>query len=152
MKKWKDNQQLVVSTELLHLLEWLVTYEQETLKKLVSKALNDGLHKTFSTDSHNQQEYSLDDQLQQNIIDFFGLLESLLVEALHEQETALAAQNTLFPAAKQIDASTLDNSTLNLMIAKAAQAIKLGRSTSPKDALCKELIKHWKPHKKPTLN
>ncbi len=74
MNRWKDNQQLVVSTELLYLLEWLITYEQETLKKMVSKALNEGLHKTLKADTQALQNSPSPEHLQQNIIDFLVCL------------------------------------------------------------------------------
>ncbi len=75
-----------------------------------------------------------------------------MIEASHEQEMTEATQNTLFPAIKHIDTSVFDNATLHVMMTKAAQAVELGRSPNSKDALCKELIKRWKPNKKPDFN
>lgn len=141
-----DNSQFVISYELLCLLHWLFENEQETLKKLIEKSFSNGLaekiynRKAFITDSQ--------EELQQSIIDFFLLLESFLYDLFNEQEAKKLMERHLIPAIDRIDSSTCDNTTFALSIAKATAAYENDPKQNPKEVLCKELLKRWKPSKK----
>ncbi len=138
-----DTQQFIASYELLQLLQWLFDHEQEALKRIINRALHQGLGEHLVRTSHQQGQQSTE-ELQQNIVDFFSLLETLLHEVIHEDTVKTVLQHTMLPAIKHLDTTLCDQTTLAMSIAKATTA-----STSTKqEVLFKELLKRWKPNKK----
>lgn len=142
-----DNSYFVVSYELIVLFSWLIEHEQETLKKLIARALRHGLatelHAVKSSEdlSHINQE-----ELQQQVIDFFSLLETLIYETSSENEVSEILQRAMIPAIKQIDTHQCDTQTMALSIEKATQAAA-DHKKNPKEVLCRELLRRWKPLK-----
>lgn len=139
-----DNSQFIISYELLELFKWLLEHDQEGIRKIISRALSAGLDKklrTSGTITENPNE------LQKNILDFFFILESLLYEGISEEEVKKVIQQNLIPEINQIDSTTYDNNSLALSISKATNAMENHPEKNPKDILCKELLKRWKPGK-----
>ena len=147
--EFENNNQFVVSRELLKLFQWLFDHEQETLKKLITKAMSNGLQAELYQNSV-QQESS--EELQQTIIDFFALLETLVLESLHEREVANVINRSLIPAIDQVDTAACDNAILAMSVAKATATHGKHSAEDLKKILCKELLKRWKPTKKPSIN
>ena len=143
----KSNQnQFVLSYELLYLLQWLVEYESETLKKMISRAVKVGF-KDNNEMSHDVVELQVSDSIQQSIVDFLGLLDSLLIEVQHEHNIKKILQQNLVPALKQLDSTVCDSATVESSLEKTSSKIE----HSPEQAqeiLFKEILKRWKPHKK----
>ncbi len=137
------NHQLIVSPELLMLLEWLIENEQEGLKKLVAKALKQIPHL-------NQPKKAED--MQHAVVDFLSLLDTVLAQAHYEQELNAAHHATIFPTAKHIDSSVCDTETISSLIAKATKTLELDTQANAKEVLCKELLKRWKPNKQSQHN
>ena len=137
-----------VSYELLILLQWLLEHEQETMKKVVSKALAHGLQERLDQHMTQRERQQAAAELQGGIIDFFLMLESSLHRTMNEDHTKEVIQRNLLPALKQMDARTYSIGALENSIAKAEAAFLSKHATSPKEILCKELLKRWKPHKK----
>ncbi len=144
-----DNNQFVVSYELLQLFKWLFDHEQEALKKLVSKALRNGLHETLA---YQTEGFENPEELQQNVVDFFALLDTLLYELIHETETKKVIQRALIPALDQIDSKVCDDVTVAVTAAKVTSQLEDNPLQDPKTALCKELLKRWKPSKKLSMH
>ncbi len=144
-----DTQQFVVSFQLLQLLRWLFEHEQETLKKVVNRALKNGLDEMLFQPAGRCES---EDELQQSIVEFFSLLETLLYESLHEDETKKLKERILIPAVDHIDAAVCDDTLVALSVAKAASAIESNPYEDPKEVLCKELLKRWKPSKKLSMH
>jgi len=144
-----DNQ-FVISYELLELLRWLFENEQEPLKKVLKKSIENGLmedmYRKGSSDQDNVEE------LQHIITDFFALLENLLFESIKEQGIKKAVNKTLIPSLNNIDKTAYDHTTFNLSLEKATAACLNNPEINPKDALCRELLKRWKPARKASLN
>lgn len=134
-----DDNQFVISYELLNLLQWLIENEQENLKKMVIRAQSNG---------QRSLEHCSDD-IQQTVIDFFSLLDALLIEAEEEQQVQSAFQRVMIPAINHIDTSLCDSNAVAMSVAKATQALENKTGENPKEVLCKELLKRWKPNKKP---
>lgn len=144
-----NNNQFIVSRELLRLFQWLFDYEQETLKKLIIKAMKNGLQAELHQNSVQPEN---NEELQQTIIDFFALLETLVLESLHEREVNNVVNRSLIPAIDRIDTAACDNATLAMSVAKATAAHGKHSAEDLKKILCKELLKRWKPAKKPSIN
>ena len=142
------DEHFVVSYELLKLLQWFIEHEQDTLKTLLAEALNKGFKEELLTVNNPDKEQSIE-HLQENIIDFFTLLETLIHETAHEHEAKHHIQQTMIPAIYHIDTNTCDATSVALSVAKATAAVENKTGENPKDVLCKELLRRWKPLKKP---
>ncbi|MCL4360990.1 hypothetical protein M1446_01370 [Candidatus Dependentiae bacterium] len=135
-----DDNQFVISIELLKILAWLLENKQETMKSLIAECLSETAHEHFS---EKDAEY-----LQETIIDFFSVLETLIVEVGQEEESKKILQRNLIPAIDHIDSSACDKTTVELSVAKATSVCSKGARKSAQDVMFKELLKRWKPHKK----
>ena len=142
-------QQFVVSKELIQLLRWLVENEPENLKNLVNQALEDGLQEELQPQQPRTENNH--EETQQSVIDFFSLLESLLHEVNGgNDEDEHTQSRTMFPALNHIDSNICDHNTLAVSAAKASSQLPEDEEASQadaKEALCKALIKYWKPDK-----
>lgn len=145
-----NDNQFIVSYELLQLFKWLFENEQETLKKIINKALDKGLKdkllKRNSTNEIDQQD------LQHNIVEFFILLETLIYELLSEDQFKKGLERNLIPVIDKVDSKSYDNATFQASVAKATEAWHNNPNTNTKDVFCKELLKRWKPSKKISIN
>ncbi len=139
-----NDNQFVVSYELLQLLRWLLEFEQDALKKLIQKSITTG---TLISSS------DLDEDLQSSIIDFFTMLEVLLYESIDEHKMQNVFQKNLIPAINHIDSKVYNNYDADIVNASVNKA-KNNSSTrdSAKDIFCKELLKRWKPTKNTIVN
>ncbi len=138
-----DPEHFIVSYQLLQLLRWLVEHEPEMLRRLVVKALRNGFNELLM-----QQEVESDEQVQQHILDFFSLLEAFLCDVVTENDTRRGLQRSLIPAIDRIDTTACDAYLVAQSIDKAAALIEDNPCQDPKEVLCRELLKRWKPAKK----
>lgn len=145
MTKPKNSDQLVLSYELLQLLEWLVENEAEPLKKIIKRSLSKGLNKKLQRqDNLNSAE------LQRSVVDFLELLEVLLFESNQEVEVSDVIRKNLMPAIDHIDTSNLTLATIQSSAAIASTKKEKNPSENAEELLFKELLKRWKPKKKLT--
>jgi len=142
--------QFVLSYELICLLQWLMDHDAEKLKKIVGNALSDGLQKEIQL--HKEEQEGSLEEIQESIIDFFGMFEALLSESLNELAVKKAMEKNLFPTIDQIDSTVCDNATVQFSVEKATSNIDRNPEENPKDLLFKELLRRWKPDKKSVMN
>ena len=140
-----DTHQFVVSFQLLQLLRWLFEHEHEALKKLVGRSLKNGLDEELFYPAARCES---DEELQHNIVEFFSLLESLLYEQQHEDEAKKLKRRVQIPAISHIDTTACDDTLVEMSIEKAASMLETNPYEDPKEVLCRELLKRWKPGKK----
>ena len=144
-----DEEHFMVSYELLQILQWFLEHEQESLKELLASAMSNGLQHEIDRAMRIKNVANDVQPLKSSIIDFFSLVETLVYEIKHEQDTQQATQRALIPMIDKIDQTyCADQSAVKISIAKATAAAKNKTGKSPKDVLCKELLKRWKPSKK----
>ena len=143
--------QFVLSYELINLLAWLMEHDSHKLKALITKALASGLKDRIRKEDTLVDRTSLED-IQESIIDFFGMLEALLLESLNEQAVQKALERDLMPSIDQIDSTMCDDATVRCSVEKATSDLDKHPQKNPKDLLFKELLKRWKPNKKNVLN
>jgi hypothetical protein len=139
----------MVSHELIILLQWLIDHEQESLKKIIARGLQQGLDLELGpVQATEQQQTALNnEELQQHVVDFFALLDTLIYETRNEDEVNTALQRSMIPAIRHIDMHQCDTQSLTVSIEKATQAAE-NHKGDPKDVLCRELLRRWKPQKK----
>ncbi len=142
-KNFFDNEinQCELSYEFLYLLKWLLDNEVDTLKKLVTSAVKHGFKNTMHPND------AASENIQNSIIDFLDLLDTLLVEVIHEQSVKKILDKNLLPALDQIDAKVYDKSVVQSSLEKATAAFDNFPEKNPQDILFKELLKRWKPNK-----
>ena len=142
------NNQFVISYELIALLQWIMEHDEQTVQKLISKALKNGLKKEFL-----RKENQTMDELQDNIEDFFGLLEAILLDEMNEQRLQHAHQSNLMPTVEHIDGRFCDEATLQQSIENTTAQINTSSSGKEmQEKLYQELIKQWNPTKKTVVH
>jgi hypothetical protein len=139
-----SNSQLALSYELLHLLQWLGQYEADKLKKIISKAVAHGLHDEIQKTSALLNQNILED-MHHGIIDFFELLDDILTDSINDHVEKKAREKNLLPTLDHFDASLLDHHTVRSSIETTTKKLDAHPHINPKEQLCKELLKQWKP-------
>lgn len=144
------NNQFVISYELLYLLQWIVEHGSHELKMLVGKALAAGLRERMhNTDTETPHVI---EEMQDSIVDFFSLLEGLLLETINEQAMLKAQEKNLMPALEHIDSTMCDTATVRSSLEKATTKMTKNPNANAQQLLFEELLKRWKPNKKAMMN
>ena len=145
----QNEEQIVLSYELLQLMDWLMQHDSEGLKRLISKAFKRGLSRTFSRTSDSQNLAALSSD---TVANFISLLEILLVESGSEQENQSFLNRNLLPELDHIDLSNCHYSIIQSSAEVAFSKKEKNPSENTQELLYKELLKRWKPHKKQQEN
>ncbi len=143
-------QQFVISYELLCLLRWLLENDVEKIKKMVSKALASGLKediKQFEQLGDVNADPEMIEEIQHSIIEFFSMLETLLIESIKEQAAQRAVEKNLMPTVDHIDSKVCDDATVRSSLEKATAKSEMYPQANAQELLFKELLKRWKPTK-----
>lgn len=133
--------QYELSYEFLYLLKWLIENESETLRKIVIRAVRNGFKRQINPID------ALEQGIQTSIIDFLDLLDSLLVEVLHEQSVKKVFDRNMIPALDQIDSKACDKAMVESSLEKATTTVEHSPEKNAKEILFKEILKRWKPQK-----
>lgn len=147
--------QFTISYELLCLLRWLSQHDMDKLKKLVSRALDNGLKediKKIEAYSKVNSESEMLDEVHHSILEFFTVMESLLLVALHEDTAKKAIKQNLMPAIDHIDANACDEETVRFSVEKATTKAEQKPDQNAQELLFEELLKRWKPSKKQIMH
>lgn len=139
-----SNSQFALSYELLHLLQWLEQNDTDKLKKIIAKAVSQGLHDKIQKSSSMTNPNILED-MHHSIINFFELLEVILNDVINEHVEKKAREKNLLPTLDHFDASLLDHETVRMSIENTTKKLDSHPHINPKEQLCKELLKKWKP-------
>lgn len=145
MTEQKNTDQLVLSYELLQLLEWLIEHEAESMKKIIKRALSKGLNKKLKAKKNINAS-----MVQTSVIDFLELLEILFFESNHEVNVSDVIRKNLMPAIDHIDIASFNAATLESSAAIASTKKEKNPHEDAEELLFKELLKRWKPKKKLT--
>ena len=146
-----SNSQFALSYELLHLLKWLGQNDVDKLKKIISKAVAHGLHNDIQKSTTLSDPNILED-MHHSIIDFFELLDTLLVDAISDHVEQKAREKNLLPTIDHFDSSLLDDNTLRSSVENTTKKLDLNPHMNPKEQLCKEFLKKWKPVNKESIH
>ena|SRR3990167_1166772 len=139
--------QFVLSHELVQLMDWIVKYNPEGLKKVIEVARSRAYAKKIT--KNKRVVYDSDiyeyDELQDSIMNFFELLEKSLLEVENESISSSVIQKHLLPAMERVDVSACDELMVNDCATVAANKVKKQPSRDAEDLFLKELLKRWKP-------
>lgn len=139
--------QFVLSHELIKLMNWIVRYNPEGLRKIIETTIKKS--KKYNALKRDDKERDFNNQeLQNSIIEFFNLMEYCIDEYSDEDCSQKIIEKDLLPTIDLIDSNLLDDYTLNSSLAEATN--KFTKSTSipkAKQIFYKELLKQWNPEK-----
>ena len=142
----ENNDQFIVSYELLYILQWLMMYEKDAFAQLVHKAFIQGSQETSDEDNtYDQVEES--EYLQNSIVDFFSFLEEE-VEIISQAESVRnIMQTNLVKTLGHIDPKLFDPAIIKASMMAAAEKLHPQRNHLAKDLFLKQLLKKWQPKK-----
>jgi hypothetical protein len=143
--------QFALSYALLNLLKWLGRNETDKLKKIISKAVAHGLHDEIKQINSLSDPHLLE-EMHDGIIEFFELLDGLLLDAINDHVEQKARQKNLLPTMDQFDSSLLDHETVRSSLENTTKTLDLNPHMNAKEQLCIELLKKWKPVNKQNFN
>lgn len=144
--------QFTISYELLCLLRWLVEHDTNSLKHMVTTAINNGLHEELKKIDTISDLNLASSGIEHTINDFVRILELLLLEAMDEEVVRKAKQKKLMADINKIDTSLCDNDTVRISLEKTTNNLDRNPNTNPKEQLYKEILKQWQPHNKKVYN
>ncbi len=133
--------QFVLSQELVQLMEWILEHEADGLKRVIARAIAKGMHKR---DKHESIAYNPEDY-QHSVIDFFSLMELLMIEVTSEHSVSRILQKNLLPAVDHVDNSACDVATIQSSATFATSKAERKPQQYARDVFLKELLKRWKP-------
>lgn len=140
-EKTSKTQQFTLSKKTIALVNWLIEHDQESLKKLLSKAYQNGALRM------DHDEFFDEEDAQYVFFKLVGLVEILSEEVVEEQEVSHVFHRSLLPVIKQIDSKEFEQTTIENSANKALCNAK-ERNVTPSSILFEELLKKWKPQKK----
>ncbi|HLB40892.1 MAG TPA: hypothetical protein VJJ83_03810 [Candidatus Babeliales bacterium] len=140
-----QEEQIVLSYELLQLMEWLLKYDLEGLKKLIAKNLKRGLAKNIAL-TRTVDSVDLPEADSAVVANFISLLEILLVETHAEMEQQQLFDHDL-PELAQVDLSNCSLAVLQDSAESALSRKEQNPQANTRELLYKELLRRWKPSK-----
>ncbi|MBN1549503.1 hypothetical protein JW872_02480 [Candidatus Babeliales bacterium] len=142
-----SDRQVVVSLELVKLIEWILEHENEGLRRLINRAVFKGM-----TANKPSQDFESLDDMNQYIVNFLSKMEVFLDNAVEQQLRKTLKKNDIIPAVRHIDTTSCDTSFIEHTIERITNKLPNPTNASPKELLLKELLKRWNPGKNCTLN
>jgi len=141
-----EDDQFVISYELLHVLHWLLKYEEKALSKLVTQAFIKGFEaKLKQKDVYSKIQHS--DDLQNSILSFFSFLEDNIAAISNTENSKKIMDQNIIKALDHIDPKRFDYETIKSTVLATAGKIKTSSKICPKELFLKELLKQWNPKK-----
>ena len=141
----ENDDQFIVSYELLYILQWLMTYEKEAFTHLVHKAFAQGSQATQNLEVVNQTEEA--EYLQNSVIDFFSFLEEEVEQACENESMKHIMQQNLLKTLDHIDPKLFDPAIIKASMVATAEKVRPQHNHQAKDYFLKQLLKKWTPKK-----
>lgn len=138
--------QFVISYELLHVLYWLLKYEEVELSKLINKSFTKGI-KEKTKKPNALADMQMSEEMQNSIVDFFTFMEQEISD-ITDQESTKFMNKDVIKDLEHFDPKQVDYSTVKETISKNADKLH-GKKYSSKTRthFLKELLRQWKPQK-----
>lgn len=141
----ENDDQFIVSYELLYILQWLMTYEKEAFTQLIHKAFIQGSQSEEAQGSYDQIEEA--EYLQSSVIDFFSFLEQEVANVSEAESMKHIMQKNLLKTLDHIDPKIFDPAIIKASMVATAEKVNPQRNHQAKDLFLKELLKKWHPKK-----
>lgn len=141
----ENDDQFIVSYELLYILQWLMAYEKDAFRKLIHKAFTKGSQATNNLEITNQTEEA--EYLQNSVIDFFSFLEEEVENASENESMKHIMQQNLLKTLDHIDPKIFDPAIIKASMVATAEKVNPEHNKQAKDYFLKQLLKKWTPKK-----
>ena len=141
----ENDDQFIVSYELLYILQWLMTYEKEAFTQLIHKAFIQGSEASDVHDTSDQTEEA--EYLQSSVIDFFSFLEEEVENVAQAESMKHIMQKNLLKTLDHIDPKLFDPAIIKASMMATAEKLDPQRNYQAKDYFLKQLLKKWQPKK-----
>lgn len=139
---------MVVSQELLTLLEIIMSNHPDELKRFLAHVLA----QQGATGRETPLMAQNNDDAHEQIVNFLSMLEMLMYEIKTDSSVQAIVQRHQMPALQQIDHSDCDEDTIASSVIKANSTLEKHPGMNPDEVLYKELLRRWKPSKKTSVN
>ena len=141
-----QEEQFVISYELLYVLHWLLKYEKTELSNLITQAFVKGYEeKLKQQDMYAQIQHTED--MQHSIVNFFNFLEHQIAAMSDTQTHKTIMHRNILKTLDQIDPKRFDYDTIKSTVMATADKIRPKNQDDAKDLFLKELLKQWNPKK-----
>jgi hypothetical protein len=141
----ENEDQFIVSYELLYILQWLMTYEKDALAQLVHKAFMQGSQTSQMQEAQEHNEET--EYLQNSVIDFFSFLEEEVENAAQAESMQHIMQKNLVKTLDHIDPKIFDPAIIRASMMATAEKVRPQSNHQAKDLFLKELLRKWTPKK-----
>ncbi len=148
---YKKESSLLLSYELLRLLQWLMQHEIEALKALTEKAVAAGYRDNEITKNNFIELQVSDQHIYQSIIDFLDLMDFLLAEAEQSYAAQKGYEMATIPAIKHIDTKTCGKDLVQKTLEHTSLKLRTNPDQNAQEVMLKELLKRWRPGSKKAL-
>lgn len=141
--------EIVLSFELLVLINWLMQNERQMLNNLIKHALKNGLAQEFEKIS-DMDNIEVNEQFYTTIISFLLFMEDGLVQNLSQIKISKDTHDDIFPVLKKIDMKDINIKPIFSGV-KQSQTASVDTEET-KNVLFHQILKNWKPNKNDLLN
>jgi len=140
---------IVLSFELLVLINWLMQNEKQMLNNLIKHALKNGLAEEFEKIS-GIDNIEVNEQFYTTVISFLLFMEDGLVQNLSQIKIDRNSKDDIFPVLNKIDMKDIN---IKPIFSGAKHSTTASVDTEEtKNILFHQILKNWKPNKNDLLN
>ncbi len=144
-----EGSDIVLSFELLVLINWLMQNERPMLNNLIKHALKNGLAEEFEKIS-GIDNIEVNEQFYTTVISFLLFMEDGLVQNLSKIKIDKNSKDDIFPVLNKID---MKNINIKPIFSGAKHSSTANSDTEEsKNILFHQILKNWKPNKNDLLN
>ncbi len=139
-----EEEQFVISQELLYILHWLLKHEEAELSKIITKAYTKGFEEKLKKQDMLDQ-IQQDDDLQSSVLHFFNFLEHHIHTMASQESSKKIMHLNVMETLDHIDPKRFNYETIKSTVIATADKIKPKNQHQAKSMFLKELLKQWNP-------
>lgn len=139
-----EEEQFVISQELLHILHWVLKYEEAELSRLITQAYIKGFEEKLKKQDVYHQIQQADD-VQNSVVHFLSFLEHHIADITNQENSKKIMHQNVIKALDHIDPKRFDYETIKSTVLATADKIKPKNQHDAKQLFLKELLKQWNP-------
>ena len=140
---------IVLSFELLVLINWLMQNERQMLNNLIKHALKNGLAQEFEKIS-GADDIEVNEQFYSTVLGFLLFMEDGLIENLSQIKINEENRDDVYTELRKID---LKNINIKPVFSTSKNSkIEPGNLNETKNVLFQQVLKSWKPNKNDLMN